>query len=263
MSFEEARSTLVQEHQEEEAEREFIDKADRLIDLIYEDPTTLEAAAMDLGLDVQTAGPFSRTGGEGIAANNEVVNAAFSDLVLLQGSASDPIDLGDNHMVVLRLREHFPASLKPLAEVRDEVVAQLKQDAAREAARQVASSIQQAVLEGMSLDEAAAAQGLDMTDNPDINRRSFVPDRVLVQNVFGLPRPAEEGAGAELLETSSGFAVVELYAVTDGNLGDEPAGVGEQYRRQIANANASVEANGFMEQLRREARVEVFEERIQ
>ena len=46
MSFEEARMTLVGEYEEENAARAFLEQADRLVDLIYEDPTTLESAAL-------------------------------------------------------------------------------------------------------------------------------------------------------------------------------------------------------------------------
>lgn len=264
MSFEEARPILIEEHQAEEAEREFIEKADRLVDLIYEDPTTLEAAAMDLGLEVQLEGPFSRAGGDGVAASPEVINAAFSELVLLQGSASDPIDLDVNHLLVLRVREHFPASLKPLEEVREQIVGLLRQEAAREATRQLANRILDAVREGnVSLEEAAQNEGLEMSDNESVRRRSFVPDPTLVQNVFGLPVPSADSVMKDVLETSTGFAVVELYQVTDGSVADAPGSPAEQYRRQIANATASVEATGFMEQLRASARVEVFEEQLQ
>ena len=121
MTFDEARMTLVAEYEDDLASRAFLEQADRLVDLIYEDPTTLESAALVLDLQVKEAGPFTRTGGEqGVAANPEVVEAAFSDLVLLQGSVSDPVNLDENHLVMVRLKEHLPVALKPLEEVRDE-----------------------------------------------------------------------------------------------------------------------------------------------
>ncbi|MDX1459686.1 MAG: SurA N-terminal domain-containing protein [Xanthomonadales bacterium] len=263
MSFEEARTVLIEEYRQEEAEREFLDKADVLIDLIYEDPTTLEAAALDLGLEVQTEGPFSRAGGEGIAGNPEVVTAAFSDLVKLQGSASDPIDLGDNHLVVIRLREHLPAALQPLDAVREQVVQQIRDERASQRARELSEQILASVAEGATLEDAAAEHGLEVQASDGIKRRSFVPDTVLVGQVFDLPAPETESAERAVLETSTGFAVVELTSVKDGSLDDPSQPGGGQFRRQIANAVASVEARGFMEQLRERAVVEVFEERLQ
>jgi len=121
MTFTEAREILLSEYQAEADERRFLEQADRMIDIIYEDPTTLDTAALDLGLEVQEAGPFSRAGGDGIAANGEAVKAAFSDLVLLQEVVSDPVDLGENHLVMIRLKKHLPEALMPLEEVRDQV----------------------------------------------------------------------------------------------------------------------------------------------
>jgi peptidyl-prolyl cis-trans isomerase D len=263
MNFEEAREILIAEHQAEESEREFLEKADRMVDLIYEDPTTLEAAALDLGLDVQTAGPFSRAGGEGIAADPGVVSAAFSDLVLAQGSVSDPIDLAENHMVLLRIREHLPAEVRPLAEVRDEIVSRIRAERALDAARERAEALLASVEQGQDLAAAAEQEGLEVTLTEEANRRNFVPDRKVVEEVFQRPAPAEGAMSLQVVEASDGFAVVELQSVRAGSLEEGAALSEQQYRRQLANAAASAEARGFMRQLRNAARVEVFEDRLE
>lgn len=264
MDFEQARAILIEEHQAEEAEREFLDKADRLVDLIYEDPTTLEAAALDLGLEVQTAGPFSRAGGEGIAANPEVVNTAFSDLVLVQGSVSDPIDLGVNHMVLIKVREHMPAALRPLEEVRDDIIARIRAERAQQAARERAEAIlAEARQDGADLEAIASRYGLEVTLTESANRQNFVPDRRVVEQVFQLPAPAEGSVEMAVVEATDGYAMVELQSVRDGSLEQGATLSEQQYRRQIANAAASIEAEGFMRQLRNAARVEVFEDRLE
>ena len=106
---------------------------------VYPDPTTLEAASLDLGIDVQTAGPFTRAGGLGIAANPDVVQAAFSDLVLLQDSASDIIDLGPSHAIMLRVLEHEPVRTQEFEEVSDAVVAGLQREWSLDQAREQAT----------------------------------------------------------------------------------------------------------------------------
>ncbi len=90
----------------------YADKAGRLTDLTYQDPSTLDSAAKDLGLTVQKTDFFARTGGPGIAANPNVLKAAFSDTVLVQNNNSDPIELGPNHIVVVRIAERKPATPK-------------------------------------------------------------------------------------------------------------------------------------------------------
>lgn len=263
MSFEEARAVLVQEYQAEEAEKEYLDKADRLVDLIYEDPTTLDSAALDLGLEVKTAGPFSRAGGEGIAANPDVVATAFSDMVLVQGSVSDPLELEENHMVMIRLLEHMPAAVLPLEEVRADVVERVLAKQALEAAREKAQSLlSELQSSALTLDELAAQAGLEVIPTTGAVRRNFVPDRAVVLEVFKLPPPEAGQTRAAVVEASNGYALVVLENVEEGSMDVNAGQSEEQYRRQIANAAASIEARGFMAQLRDSARVEVFEDRL-
>lgn len=263
MSFEEARMTLVMEYQEDEAARAFLEQADRLVDLIYEDPTTLESAALVLDLTVNEAGPFTRAGGEGIAANPEVIEAAYSDLVLLQGSVSDPINLDENRLVMIRLKEHMPVALKPLEDVREGIVVTLSDNMAREIAETKASDLLAALQSGDQDFEALAVEsGFEFGLHEAIKRNSIVPDATLVQEVFRLQAPAEGSPVQTVLPTTAGFAVVELESVIAGELDGDDLLVQQQYERVLANTSASHEASALMRQLRASAVVEVFEDRI-
>lgn len=64
-----------------------------------------------------------------------MTGAAFSDDVLLERHNSEPIEIGAEHVLVLRVVEHEESSLRPLADVKGEIVSQLKSDAAAELAR--------------------------------------------------------------------------------------------------------------------------------
>ena len=264
MSFEEARMTLVGEYEEENADRAFLEQADRLVDLIYEDPTTLESAALVMELPVNVAGPFSRTGGEGIAATPEVVEAAFSDVVLLQGSVSDPVNLDENRLVMLKLREHLPVALKPVEEVRGEIIATLTDNLARDNANASADELLAALQSGDSeLEVLVAESELAYARHEEVKRNSVVPDAMLVQEIFRLATPLEGSPVEAVLPTTRGFAVVQLESVVQGKLDSGMLMVQQQYERVIANGNASQENAALMRQLRTAARIEVFEDRIQ
>lgn len=263
MTFDEARATLVREYEEENAARAFLEQADRLVDLIYEDPTTLESAALVLGLPVNVAGPFPRTGGEGVAANSEVIEASFSDLVLLQGSVSDPVNLDENRLVMIKLKEHLPVALKPVEEVRDEIIATLSDNLARDNAQATAADLL-ASLQGneVELETLATDSGFEYGHHDSSKRSSPLPDVMLVQEIFRLPAPAEGEAVNAVLPTSNGFAVVQLESVVAGDLESGPAFAQQQYERVIANGHASLETTALMRQLRDAAAVEIFEDRI-
>ena len=263
MSFEEARTTLVREYEEENAARAFLEQADRLVDLIYEDPTTLESAALVMDLQVEVAGPFTRVGGEGVAANPEVAAAAFSDLVLLQGSVSDPINLDENRLVMIKLREHLPVALKPVEEVRDEIIATLSDNLTRESANAKANELLAALQGGgTELETLATESGLEYGHHGAVKRSSPIPDAMLVQEIFRLPAPLEDVAVEAVLPTSNGFAVVQLESVVQGEL-EADALLAQRYERVISNGVASLENSALMRQLRASAKIEVFEDRIQ
>ncbi len=262
MSFEEAREELLSEAREAESEREFLEMADRMVDIVYEDPTTLEAASLDLGLDIQTTGPFTRAGGEGIAANPDVVEAAFSDLVLVQGSASDLVDLGPNHAVMLKVVEHEPVRTRPLEEVRDEVVAALRAERAGEEARLRAEALLAQVNGGAALETVAEAEGLEVLSVEDAGRRSFDPDPVIVANVFKLPRPGDDTPTHHVVESADGYGLVALQSVTDGSVDESQPLAARQARLMMGSINASTESWALVRQLREQADVQIFEDNL-
>jgi peptidyl-prolyl cis-trans isomerase D len=262
MSYTEAREILLTEYQAEADERRFLEQADRMIDIIYEDPTTLETAALDLGLEVQEAGPFGRAGGDGIGANPEVVKAAFSDIVLHQSAVSDPVDLGENHLAMILLKEHLPESVRPLEEVRDQVVAGIHAERAREAARARAEVLLAQVSADSDMAVLAEQNQLELLTSEAALRTSPEIQPDLREKVFLMDVPGESGPLIEVLELNDSFAVLRLENVTDGALSEEDALRGQSYNRRISNATASAETFAFIRMLRSQSTIEVFEDRL-
>ncbi len=262
MTFTEARDLLLEEYRAEVDERRFIEQADRLIDIIYEDPTTLDAAADELGLEVAEAGPFGRLGGEGVAANQEVVSAAFSDLVLAQGVVSDPVDLGLNHIVLIRLKEYMPQALKPFEDVREQVVESVTRQRAMDAAAARAESLLADLAEGAAIDVLAETAGLELVEAEAATRTSTDIDGQLRDQLFLLAPPGESGPARTVIELENGYAVVQLESVSDGLLSEDDALRKAGYSRRIANATASDETIGFLRMLRAQSTIEIYEDRL-
>jgi peptidyl-prolyl cis-trans isomerase D len=209
-------------------------------------------------------GPFGRQGADsGMATNMELVNAAFSDLVLAQGVASDPIDLGENHIAVIRLKEHLPEAQLPLEEVREQVVESVRTERAMEAASVRAEELLASLAGGADLASLAETSGLELVEAEAATRNDPVIDARLRRQLFLLPVPAEEGPVRSVVELDRGFAVVQLDGVTDGELSDEEAFRKQAYSRRIASASANTETLGFVRMLREQSTIEVYEDRLQ
>lgn len=262
MTYTEARDILVAEYRAEADERRFLEQADRLIDIIYEDPTTLSAAAEELNLEVREAGPFGRLGGDGIAANPDVVSAAFSDLVLSQGAVSDPINLGENHILLIRLKQHQAETLKPLEEVRDQVAESVRRHRAMEAAQATAQELLGSLQGGAGIAALAESAGLELVEAEAARRTSVEFDATLRNQLFLMDAPEEGAFVTQVVELDDGYAVVQLEKVTEGVLPDDDAMRRQAYSRRVTNGSASAETIGFLRMLREQSAIEVYEDRL-
>ncbi len=219
--FSEAREQVLAGLRKSEAEQLLYDYAERLADLAYEQPDSLEPAAEELGLKLQTSDWFARDGGEDLLAHPKVKAAAFSEEVLTAGNNSEVLDLGDNRMLALRVREHELAAYKPLEEVRAEVEDLVRAEQALEQAREQGEQLVDRLKSGASLEELQAETGFALKQPGSLGREAREAPPGLVRQVFQLPRPADSSPSYGLADLAGGdFAVVALTEVKDGALED-------------------------------------------
>jgi hypothetical protein len=67
----------------------------------------------------------------------------------------------------------------------------------------------------------------------------------------------------ELVELADGYAVVELTDVSPGAIATEDEARRQAYSRRIASASATDETWGFLQMLREQSEIQVFEDRLQ
>jgi len=232
--FEEVKPTLIAEYQRGIAERKYFELTEKLTNLAYEVPDTLEDAAGATGLEIKTTNMFPRSGGPGIAANPKVSAAAFSDDVLKQGYNSEPISIGENHVVVIRVKEHQDAKLKPFDEVKETIKAQLINEKARERAKQQGLNIIEQLAKGEATPAAAAKiANVEWSEAGELKRTDRTIDGKIVQQAFKMAKPQEgknSFAGTQL--ASGDYAVIGVNKVTDGDVATM-----EEAKRQTLSRN--------------------------
>ncbi len=89
--------------------------------------------------------------------SDAILRAAFA---VKEGETSQLTDMPDGGYFIVQVNKITPAAAKPLDAVRDRVVEQLQQEKRDSATEALAKSIAEAVTNGQSLEEAAAAQKL-------------------------------------------------------------------------------------------------------
>src|SRR5690606_31946210 len=118
-SFEDVRDQLAAEQLQADTEAAFNDLSGRLVDLVYKNPTALE--------------PFTRETASGIATSPAVLKAAFSVTLVEDGTVSDSIEIAPNRSVMIRVTSHTPEQATPLAQAREQVIAAVRANRAKEA----------------------------------------------------------------------------------------------------------------------------------
>lgn len=257
-TYADTRDELVAALQREEGARRFQESLDELGTLTYE-AETLAEPARQLGLQVQGTGFFGRGGGQGVAANPKVMEAALSPEVLEDGRNSGVISLGEGHVVVIHLREHDKARQLPFEEVAGRVREEVLREKAVGLAGIRAAELRAAVSGGQSLEQSAQQFGLVVRQVTQARRNAREVPAEVLRKAFTVSRPGEGGVTVEQVALPDGSeAVLAVSNVVDGNLLGVPAETRAQLRAQLAGQLGGVEFARLMEQATADADIQRF-----
>lgn len=262
--FEQVRNELEREIAEEQMANELYEMGSELANLAYENPDSLQPAAEHLGLDVQRSDWISRRAGEGLGGIEAVREAAFSEEVLQQGRNSRLLELEDGRQVIVRVAEHQPAQRQPLEAVAEEVRAQVRADEAEAEAQELAAQLAERVEAGAELASLAEDRpAVSYVDAGLVGRGSSEVPREVLQQAFRLPKPSAGEPSRARVELPQGDQV--LLAVTAVQEGTAEALEPEQRERLVQQLEAlygDAAIAGFVQALREEAEVTIYEDRL-
>lgn len=260
--FEQARAELVREQAQADRERAYSELTGRLTDLVYQNPSSLEPAARELGLEVQSLGPFSRDDAQGIAASPEVKRAAFSEMLIEDGTASDPIEIAPGHSVLVRVLEHQPAQARALADVRGQVDAAVQADRQQKAAVAAAEAALKRLAAGEALADVAGADG-EVMPLAGLPRGAPAPSPAANHAIFSVPVPEEDKVSHGRFALPDGRqAVFAVTAVHPGKPEDLPQEQRTQLRGQFAQMDGAAAAEDYVRRIRSQFKVKVDENQL-
>ena len=256
-SFEEVKEELHKTAQRNAAETRFYEKGQKLAEQTFEHPGSLDTAAQALGLKIQQTVLFTREEGEGLAAEESVRKAAFSEDVL-GGRNSEPVELGNEKAVVLRIKEHQQASDKPMAEVKDAIIAKLRDQESRAEAVKSSQELLKTVRDGKSLAEAAKNLGLKITKTGFVRRDNDKLPPELLRAAFTAGRPAAGKVSAgDATQPNGSQWVFSVTSVKDGPMAAADAKDQESASQFMTRSGSQREFGSFVERLRELADVKI------
>ena len=239
--FEEARDRIERELTNSEVERLYSERLQDLANLAFEtgDLLTIEE---QLALDIRETEPTPRSGGTGIFSNLELVNAAYSDEVLLDGNNSDVVELSDSQSAVVRALTYREASVLPLEEVEAEIAVILRTEMERNSVQELGSELVSTLEENLPIDELLAENDLQWIEELEVERNSFAVNREIVNEVFSLPVPDSELNRSDITLSNGTFVVIELTQVNEGSVDAIPE---EQVTTLIESVKTDLGNNDF------------------
>ncbi|WP_374323392.1 SurA N-terminal domain-containing protein [Aquipseudomonas alcaligenes] len=249
-SFDSLKAKLEREVKAQQVEQRFVEAAKELEEASFE-ASDLAQPAQELGLQVQTSGAFGREGGEGVAANRQVVQAAFSPEVLEDGANSGAIELDPDTTLVLRVKEHKKPTLLPL----EEVSAGIRDTLSRKKASEAAKAEGEALLAQLR-DGAASGKDWKVVEAATRSQEGVEPE--VLQALFRMAKPEDgKSSFAGLTLNNGDYVVLRLDGVGQAKA-ELSAEEKASYRRFLASRAGQQDFAAYREQLKESADIERF-----
>ncbi|MDG2502705.1 MAG: SurA N-terminal domain-containing protein [Porticoccaceae bacterium] len=208
---------IEQELLAEQVDNAMVEKLEMLKELSF-NAETLAVVAADLDLTAQVSSPFSRAGGDGVAAYPAVIKAAFSSEVLDDNYASEVLDLGDDRYIVIKLNESISARQKELPEVRTEVENALRAVTAQQIIAQQGGDLLASVEGGETVEAVAKANDLDWQVALGVKRNDRTVNPEVLNLAFQLQMPAEKAVVEGFYARNGDYVVAALQQVIEGDV---------------------------------------------
>lgn len=229
----EVKNLIAEQLQQEAAQQQYAALEDRLSELSYQSPDSLDTIATTLQLPLQHTGLFiqGHPNEDAITQYPAVMQAAFSNDVLTYGNNSEPIQLDADSLVVLRIKKHIPAALQDLEQVKAIIDAVLLKEKASLAAQKYGKKL--AELSAKQLPETLHWQYVTNASRDSEANDSQINELAFAMNEVG------QYAGQEL--QNGDFVLVNLLKITDGKADMED-------KEQIRNLTQQLESSyGLMD----------------
>ncbi|MGZ8329333.1 MAG: peptidyl-prolyl cis-trans isomerase, partial [Allosphingosinicella sp.] len=187
---------------------------------------SLEEAAKTLGLEARKVQAIDAGGRDRSGAEVADLPEGFAQTVFATAEKSESVltESGRDTFYVVRVDAVTPSGLKPLADVRTDVVAAWKAEQRAERAKARAAAIAEAARGGGTLAAAAEAQGLSARTTPPFQRATRQPAEGVPAAIIDAVFAAEQGEVA-VVPADNGAYVVRVASIIEADPKAQPDAV--------------------------------------
>ncbi|WP_033081290.1 SurA N-terminal domain-containing protein [Colwellia psychrerythraea] len=220
----------------EQAQDKFFALQQEMARISFEFPDSLEDAASEVNVTIQTSPWLSRNGNSAPFDQAKVIEAAFSEMVLQDNMNSDLIEVNDDIALVLRLNTFQEANVKPLLEVEAQIKDILVNQKSTEQAQQTVDALLADFNTGTDISTQLTALNASFVNKANVARYSPEVDQSISRAAFVLPHPVNGVVSASTVALSNGdLALVEVTAVGVSETAANP-NLAQQQTSQLAQS---------------------------
>jgi peptidyl-prolyl cis-trans isomerase D len=212
--------------------------------------------AKKFGLELRTVEGFTRQGGGALGTDRKLIDTVFGDEVLVERQNSPALNLGEESVVVVRVTDHKTPAPRALEEVRGEIEAALRSEAAGKAAEAAAKAAADKLAAGADIAELAKSVNAQPTGVMTFSRNAEGLPPELIKAVYAVPAPAAGKIATGTASLADGNAVA--FVVKAVQPGTVPAGQESQIAdvlRRAGGQQGLVEFSAYMGELERNAKI--------
>jgi peptidyl-prolyl cis-trans isomerase D len=221
-SFEQARSEIDQLYRQRESENLYFDLSETLANESYVNDS-LDSAAELVDIQLSETDWLEVDSRTDIFSNPVVRETAFSDELLVEKRNSELIELGDNHVVVIRVREHQPGKVKLLDEVHDEIKGILETANRDQKLEAMAIEALDALQKGEIVGQILSRFDADFDEDTTISRSDSSVDAKVLSELFRMSKPLDGPTYSMAKSLDDSYVILILSEVSPGRSSESPS----------------------------------------
>jgi peptidyl-prolyl cis-trans isomerase D len=236
------------------AEEKFYEISQRVAEVAFEVPDNLDEVSDIAGKTINTTALFSRINPPEAVSSPNILNTAFSVELIEDAVNSDIIELGRNHIMVIRVAEHEPERTKAMDEVTAQIQLTLSSQAAQQAARDWALEVKTALVDSSAdVDAKLTALELSWEEKQGVTRNDAALSQTIVDALFRL-----SAADSSVVDLITGdISLVQLVKVNPAAEANDQQMTLLQTR--LASSKSQILYGAVVESLKAQADIEIFQ----
>jgi peptidyl-prolyl cis-trans isomerase D len=245
--FESVKADITAEVSKQLAQKRYAEAAEQFSNLTYEQPDSLQPVVDKLKLSVQqaTVGRTPAPGATGPLASTKLLEAVFSSDALKNKRNTQAVETAPNQMVSARVADYQPEQVRPLNDVRAEVLKAVLMEQAAAAARKDGEA-RVAAVKATPTENLGDAIAVSRTQSQGLPRQ--VVDAVLKANIAQGPAVVGVDLG------NQGYVALKVLGSVKRDAADPDA---QQARPYITRALGAAETAAFFEGLKHRMKVDI------